>query len=81
MKITDLDCELFIEDLGRITGGHSDSMAHPFPCEKVTTLATGEENGMEPHDPSGYMEDFKSEIDSKIADILGSIVTPDMDTY
>ena len=81
MKITDLDCELFIEDLGRVAGGKSGHMM-PLPGDDtMTTMAMGEECGIDPHDPSSYAEGFKNEIDSKIADILGSIITPDMDKY
>jgi hypothetical protein len=80
MKITDLECGLFIEDLGQIQGGKSDFMMPP-PRGEVTSLAIGEESGIEPGFPFDSVNDLEGRIESRLSELLEKLTPPDMKEF
>jgi hypothetical protein len=80
MKITDLECGLFIEDLGQIQGGKSDVMM-PLPRGEITTAAIGEESGIEPCFPFDSVNDLESRIESRLSELLEKFTPPDMKEF
>lgn len=81
MKITDLECELFIEDLGQVQGGKSDYMINPPTGDVMTTLALGEESGIECGFPFDSVSDLDSRIEARLFELLEKSTPPDVKAY